>query len=148
MISTFRNTATSRINHSCVLNCFRTFIGDMLILRAAQDLPKNTELGFWYMDPREGEKDRTPHRERMLQQWGVNCSCTFCDTEQKTPVSKKIKRIQILNKLSKQGIASPELLTELEKTYIKPPTEVPQFDAFHSWHSLALTGYERNHTMD
>ncbi|KAH6670693.1 hypothetical protein B0J14DRAFT_671138 [Halenospora varia] len=117
-------------------------------VRPAQDLPKNTELGFWYMDPKEGKRDRTPHRERMLQQWGVNCSCTLCDTEQKTPVSKKIKRIQVLNKLSKQGVASPELLTKLEKTYIKPPTEVPQLDAFHSWHSLALTGYERNHTMD
>ncbi len=34
------------INHSCLGNCRRSFISDMQIIRAAQDMPSNTELFF------------------------------------------------------------------------------------------------------
>jgi hypothetical protein len=37
----------SYINHSCYSNVRRSFIGDMMIVRAIQDLFANTELDFW-----------------------------------------------------------------------------------------------------
>jgi SET domain-containing protein len=36
----------SYINHSCFSNVRRSFIGDMMIVRATQDLRANTELLF------------------------------------------------------------------------------------------------------
>jgi len=37
---------SSYINHSCISNCRRSFIGDMQIIRATQDLHADTELVF------------------------------------------------------------------------------------------------------
>lgn len=36
----------SYINHSCLGNCCRSFIGAMQIVRATEDLPPGTELVF------------------------------------------------------------------------------------------------------
>lgn len=41
----------SYINHSCINNCHRTFIGDVMIVRATKDLKANTELRFCYQPP-------------------------------------------------------------------------------------------------
>ncbi|KFY88611.1 hypothetical protein V500_06244 [Pseudogymnoascus sp. VKM F-4518 (FW-2643)] len=44
----------SYINHSCTSNARRSFIGDMMIVRATRDLKKGTELSFWYHCPSRG----------------------------------------------------------------------------------------------
>ena len=36
----------SLINHSCHNNARRSFIGDMIIVRAAKDIPADTEISF------------------------------------------------------------------------------------------------------
>ncbi|KAF4636904.1 hypothetical protein G7Y89_g1173 [Cudoniella acicularis] len=136
-------TLASRINHSCVSNCSRTFIGDMLILRASGDLPAGTELGFWYVNPREKEENGAGPREKLSQQWGFKCCCTLCLAEGKTPASKKIIRKRIMDKMMKEGTMSPQLLSDLENTFPYPPSEAPQYDLFSIYYSLALTRYEQ-----
>ncbi|KAK7972530.1 hypothetical protein PG988_006664 [Apiospora saccharicola] len=44
----------SRINHSCMANCRRSFIGDMLIIRAIKELQKGSELVFNYRSTPRG----------------------------------------------------------------------------------------------
>jgi hypothetical protein len=38
------------INHSCNPTCARSFIGDLMIVRVARDIPAETELTFGYMN--------------------------------------------------------------------------------------------------
>ncbi len=40
----------SLINHSCIANCERAFIGDMQIVRAANDIEAGSELFIKYHD--------------------------------------------------------------------------------------------------
>lgn len=41
----------SYINHSCLSNARRSFVGDMMIVRASRNLPPDTELTWWYQRP-------------------------------------------------------------------------------------------------
>jgi hypothetical protein len=41
------------LNHSCVPNCSRAFIGDMMIIRATCFIPAGTELTHQYLSPDE-----------------------------------------------------------------------------------------------
>ncbi|KAL6915442.1 hypothetical protein FSST1_006937 [Fusarium sambucinum] len=49
----------ARINHSCVGNCRRSFIGDMQIVRAARDIPAGTELTFAYRASKSSESHKS-----------------------------------------------------------------------------------------
>ncbi|KAJ2998779.1 hypothetical protein NUW58_g221 [Xylaria curta] len=66
----------SRINHSCLENCQRSFIGDMMIIRACQDLQAGTELRIVYYSP---DADAT-HQDvqRRFNSWGFTCDCKWC----------------------------------------------------------------------
>lgn len=51
-------TLASYTNHSCYSNASRSFIGDMMVVRASQDLAPNTELTFWYHPPFDNSKGK------------------------------------------------------------------------------------------
>jgi hypothetical protein len=54
----------SYINHSCLGNVRRSFIGDMMIVRAAKDMAACTELMFPYKTP-EGIYDSSKVRQKF-----------------------------------------------------------------------------------
>jgi SET domain-containing protein len=66
----------SYINHSCNPNSVRCFIGDMIIIRAARDLPTGTELMISYVPPTEAEPGAI--HERLRRSWGFDCDCVIC----------------------------------------------------------------------
>ncbi|KAL4758105.1 TPR domain protein [Aspergillus foveolatus] len=65
----------SYINHSCDSNARRSFIGDMMVVRATRDIPDNTELTFWYESPLI---DGPAAKAIDLRHWGFKCSCIIC----------------------------------------------------------------------
>ncbi|KAG2496338.1 hypothetical protein HYH03_005568 [Edaphochlamys debaryana] len=69
----------SYINHSCVGNVARYFLGDFMFIRAARDVAEGEELTFGYTD------SLTPlaERQRSLSKHGFTCACELC-TEQVT----------------------------------------------------------------
>lgn len=116
----------SRINHSCVGNCRRSFIGDMLIVRATRDLGAGTELLFNYTQPSLGESYEKI--QQGLRPWGFRCSCELCEMERTTTPEAKRQRAKLCKKLQdleKILRADPKLniskarvlLTKLEATY-------------------------------
>ncbi|KID83169.1 TPR domain protein [Metarhizium guizhouense ARSEF 977] len=117
----------SRVNHSCVGNCRRSFIGDMQIIRATRDLEADTELFFSYRQPTLHESyEKT---QQHLRNWGFRCSCPLCENRQLTPV-EAMRRRKTLNKELKKTLdarldmdvcRAQRLLKELEATY--PDTE-------------------------
>jgi len=66
----------SKINHSCCNNCDRSFVGNLQIVRAAQDLPAGSELGFRYLDT-----DGVIGQKKLTSTWGFTCDYAICEDE-------------------------------------------------------------------
>ena len=85
----------SKINHSCVGNCRRSFIGDMQIVRATKDIPANTELLFCYHPPSAlqcyGEV------QDHLSDWGFVCECALCKDRKNTSNTQLQRRAALFN---------------------------------------------------
>ncbi|KAI1095903.1 hypothetical protein F5B19DRAFT_489076 [Rostrohypoxylon terebratum] len=130
----------SRINHSCVTNCSRSFIGDMMLVRATEDLEPNTELYHGYRHPSANETYE--ETQKKLRNWGFECTCALCLEKKTTPprtVCERKALYQTLKPLLRENASAEQLaraakiLETLEKTY-KPPTPgVPPVPRFELW---------------
>ncbi|KAK7434367.1 hypothetical protein Landi51_13547 [Colletotrichum acutatum] len=101
----------SYINHACVGNCQRSFIGDMMILRASTDMDANTELQFCYLPP-----DGLSYEEvqKSLQPWGFVCRCELCE-EKKLVSEEALQRRQELIRDSESTMANSSTLSQQSK---------------------------------
>ncbi|KAK8102099.1 hypothetical protein PG984_015245 [Apiospora sp. TS-2023a] len=89
----------SRMNHSCLPNCRRSFIGDMLIVRATRDLPAGTELEISY---RGGSRALTTSDQEWLKStWGFACKCKLCTSNQVSPSETLWYMLKSLDRTSK-----------------------------------------------
>ncbi|KAI4931016.1 uncharacterized protein J4E92_004850 [Alternaria infectoria] len=123
----------SYINHSCLGNVCRTFIGDMMIIRATKDLDVGTELTFPYVYP-NGKYDENMDDE--LKTWGFICNCPLCEDIKATKASDLTKRQNLLNqvvKLCKSPAAGIQFTNKIERlaealneTYTRPAEAVPR----------------------
>lgn len=121
----------SYINHCCYSNAHRSFIGDMMIVRATQDLAPDTEITFWYQIPHfEGYSDR----QKKFRMWGFQCDCSMCQDDKKTDETIAAKRKNLRAKPEKYLYSRKNLDTvKLEKifasmanTYTQSAIEVPR----------------------
>ncbi|KAJ5710040.1 hypothetical protein N7493_009632 [Penicillium malachiteum] len=129
----------SYINHSCLSNARRSFIGDMMIIRASKDIPANTEITFWYGSP----VGRTEELSSNLANWGFNCDCASCkDIRQlgETVACTRKKLISELGKLfmneNKRMPKIEKIILDIEKTYTRPQSKVPHILAWQGYLSL------------
>ncbi|CAG7915975.1 unnamed protein product [Penicillium olsonii] len=121
-------TKASYINHSCVGNVHRAFVGDMMIVRAAQDIPAGTECKFWYTVPAK-------NRATDTRPWGFECRCITCVDARETPWEVRRSRGQLRKEAwrlinGNKTIEYDDLeekLRSLEGTFSKPALEVPRF---------------------
>ncbi|XXH04399.1 hypothetical protein Hte_010813 [Hypoxylon texense] len=114
----------SRINHSCVPNCRRSFLGDMLIVRACEDMEAGTELRFPYQYP---DPDETYEQvQKKFGNWGFACDCALCLDRKRTPRSTVRERKTLQQSLKQvlkptasaaQVTRAAKILETLEKTY-------------------------------
>ncbi len=121
----------SRINHSCVSNVRRSFIGDLQIIRATSDIPANTELLFWYTFP-SGDLAEI---QKELEGYGFECNCAICLDLKNAPKESLKMRKDLLRDVydalevkSVNTVNAETLLNSLNKTYRDPPTEVPRLE--------------------
>lgn len=120
----------SYINHSCMGSARRSFIGDMLIVRATRDLELGDEVTFPYRKPELDEDMRD-----KLKNWGFECACSLCAESKQTKASVKKERTKLAAVLMKEcstrsrkpSVSSIErLLNRLEATYKSSPELVPR----------------------
>ncbi|KAJ6786517.1 hypothetical protein PWT90_09254 [Aphanocladium album] len=140
----------SYVNHSCVGNCRRSFIGDMLILRATADMESGTELVFPYRHPTELES--YDDVQRGLRHWGFVCDCALCRARRATPAAQLNKRQQLMEAL-KNIIHKPEtnalargvkLLNDLKRTYpAQYSPEQPRLELRSACFSMAMEYFHR-----
>ncbi|RYC54885.1 hypothetical protein CHU98_g11326 [Xylaria longipes] len=97
----------SRINHSCIGNCERTFIGDMHLVRACQDLAAGTELRFPY---RSFSPSATYDEiQKSTREWGFACDCRA-----------------VLGKVMGNPVVDPALLAKIPRLLKQVDTTYPK----------------------
>lgn len=69
---------TSYVNHSCVNNSCRSYMGDMLTLRATKDIESGEEILLHYTFS-DADFERT--RADLSETWGFDCTCSNCTAE-------------------------------------------------------------------
>lgn len=65
-------------NHACLANAVRSFIGDLIILRAAKDIKIGEEITISYQNPAPLLEDR---QRVLVSSWGFRCDCLLCTSE-------------------------------------------------------------------
>lgn len=133
----------SHINHSCNSNARRSFIGDMMIVRATRDLPPNSEITFWYKSPFDSD-----FRDKGLDlaHWGFKCSCIICQDHGNTETIDKAKRKRLRGDLAtafqthrKPNTARIQsILNKIAETYHQPASEIPRLGIWDGYLSLAM----------
>ncbi|KAL2031647.1 hypothetical protein VTO58DRAFT_106998 [Aureobasidium pullulans] len=68
----------SHVNHSCIPNVAHSYIGDMMILRAAKNIPKGTEITMAYRKPHADPEMRQAEYQKLF---GFRCTCNLCTAE-------------------------------------------------------------------
>ncbi len=124
----------SYINHSCLPNVERAFIGDMIIIRAAKDLDAGSELAHSYVSLLKGYEDR----QNGLKDYAFQCTCRRCRSDESVPADRHEKRNEILKVLELENRtlaisneATPlkrfeNLLDEFDNTYTITASELPR----------------------
>ncbi|KAM3532396.1 hypothetical protein NHJ13051_000382 [Beauveria bassiana] len=140
----------SYVNHSCVGNCRRSFIGDMQIVRAAADMEPGTELVFSYRQPKDLETYEDV--QRSLNNWGFTCDCALCLAKQATPAAQLSRRKLLLKRLQdildQRGVIQlakgVKLLDQIKDTYAASySTELPRLELGSLYLSMATEYYQR-----
>ena len=114
-------------------NAHRSFIGDMMIVRAAQDMKAGTELLMPYHDP---ARYYGTEMKNALKHWGFECTCAICKDFETTDANVLEERDALFKKLaqscSTDNWSQDQLdqfeaaLQNCEATYTHPETEVPR----------------------
>ncbi|EHK96086.1 putative SET and MYND domain-containing protein 3 [Glarea lozoyensis 74030] len=131
----------SKINHSCMSNCHRSFIGDFQIVRATCNIPADTEIHFCYRTP---TGDFT-EMKKELRTWGFECKCGICEESRTAPKSllKKRKDSSMNLKRIVANVKAIDLqrlerqLKVYESTFTKSATAAPRIHIFNIYIQLA-----------
>ena len=136
-IDTFRACGlwrfASYFNHSCYCNAKHSFIGDMLMVRAACDLDTDTEVTISYTNTIKLEKDKL---ENYFSKWQFTCECPLCLETLNADDSVTALRTRLRQQISKAFEPNvpralriqlvERCLQELHKTYSVPAEQVPR----------------------
>lgn len=80
------------LNHHCVPNTFGSTIGDLYILRAADDLQAGTQLTVSYLD---GELSFFTREQKLPRRLGQPCTCSQCQIDRAEGEASQKKRDDI-----------------------------------------------------
>ncbi|KAF1974011.1 SET domain-containing protein [Bimuria novae-zelandiae CBS 107.79] len=109
-------THASYINHSCLPNTIRTFIGDILLLRAARDIASGEELTNQYVAP---DIDIGARQEKYRTTWGFECDCELCAVDGSLSEDIRTHRVKQFDELKsmvmKLSEKSAPTITSLKK---------------------------------
>lgn len=132
----------SYINHSCNINAQRSFIGDMIIVRATRDLAPDTEVVFGYDMPTADNYDRL---QQKFKHYGFECDCALCQDYRDTSEEIHLKRNRymkeahdVLENFARFKANKVEaIMKRLAACYTKPALEVPRLGLWDIQYELA-----------
>jgi len=102
----------SYMNHACVANTMRSFIGDVFISRATRDIKAGEELFQQYVPVRSLPDVRN---KQFKDGWGFECACALCAGERRSSEAALARRKELLaavEKLCNKKLPRKEILPE------------------------------------
>lgn len=99
-------------NHACNGNAMRSFIGDMMILRATRDIAESDEILMPYRLP---NADHDATQAELQKIWGFTCDCALCAAERKTSRTQRQERIRLVQEITTLLSANPLPTQQLPK---------------------------------
>lgn len=100
---------TSHMNHSCLENVGRTFIGDFVIVRALKSIKKGEELFQSYADVVKPLKDR----QYVFKKLGFTCRCLLCRYQARMSTKECQQRQRAVANFQKFEAASSKKIEKL-----------------------------------
>ena len=85
----------SYINHSCVPNAKKDYVGDLMILRAAHPIAEGEEITQSYDESR----DHDARTSSLFRTWGFKCRCMLCIAEEADGPAVREKRRELGQKV-------------------------------------------------
>src|SRR5258708_3767145 len=82
----------SYCNHRCLPNANRSFIGDMMVVQANQDIEAGGEIFLTYGIAFDAYVERKKH----LDFYGFQCDCNLCKSESKVPANIVKERARLV----------------------------------------------------
>jgi tetratricopeptide (TPR) repeat protein len=79
------------INHSCVPNAQKEYIGDLMILRATRAITAGEEIFHAY----DASSDYEARQAALMTTWGFKCECKLCKAEKKDSSEVRSKREEL-----------------------------------------------------
>jgi hypothetical protein len=116
-----------------------------MILRAASDIPSNSQLFTPYVSLTIDLPSRQAH---LRDRYGFTCTCAYCTAQSDEPLQVRKSRESIIETLASafrmlppesQQSAFQSALEKAEATYSLPPTEFPRLELLDVYWSLAMT---------
>ncbi|KAI1765780.1 SET domain-containing protein [Hypoxylon sp. FL1150] len=99
------------INHSCLANTEKEFIGDLMVLRAAQPIAAGQELFHTY----DRSSDYDTRQRALMTTWGFECECELCVVEKTDDPGVRKRRKDLAEEVDvfvqKEGWANAKRLT-------------------------------------
>ncbi|KAI4720930.1 hypothetical protein E4T48_02858 [Aureobasidium sp. EXF-10727] len=95
-------THAARMNHSCLFNSSRGFIGDFIVVRANKNISQGEEITTMYC-PVDGNFDQLKHN---LDGWGFVCDCKLCKAENKCEESRSSLMFEVESFLKTHSLES------------------------------------------
>lgn len=81
----------SYINHSCISNAKKEFIGDLMILRATRAIKAGEEITHTY----DASHDYDERAAALMNTWGFACACKLCAAEKADGPALRKKRKEL-----------------------------------------------------
>lgn len=88
----------SYMNHSCVPNTNRAFIGDVLVSRATRPITAGEELFQSYVPVKALPETR---QAQYREAWGFECRCPLCEGDRASPAATWARRKDVLTGIEK-----------------------------------------------
>ena len=79
------------VNHSCLANARKEYIGDLIILRATRKIAKGEEIFHSY----DESTDYDSRQASLMTTWGFECDCTLCQAEKADGKQVRDKRREL-----------------------------------------------------
>lgn len=129
-------TQASYINHSCLPNAHKAYMGDMLILRATRNITLGEEIFVNYIDS-TWHYDK---REKALAGLGIaQCECQLCKVEAEMPPEVVEKRKKIERDIDRFMEDDKNLVYEVGLTRRRPACLVAQQKVYNLYDQLSMT---------
>ncbi|KAH8768309.1 hypothetical protein F5883DRAFT_644096 [Diaporthe sp. PMI_573] len=97
----------SYINHSCLPNARGAFIGDMMIVRATDDIQVGEKIFTSYVPATRAFPER---KESLSTSWEFRCGCPLCCLEGQLPASVFTDRARLVQEAKDFIAANPSYL--------------------------------------